>query len=408
MRVRGVTLSTPQRLNLTLALVAGVLFVVGVIVLVPWSALPSGSIDPSSVFSAKELHSLRSYASEQRPLAWTAYFLNVGLSIVLAAVPAIRRAFDRLPGPLTVQVLLATAIVSLASQLLSLPFDWAYFQNSRHAGISVESTGLWWRDLVVSAVVGWVPLAIGALVIVLVVRKLPRTWPLVLAAIAGVAVVLGSLVVPVIVEPLFSSTHPLPPGPLRTAVLDLAAKEGVHLDDVVVADASTRTTAENAQVTGFGPTERMVLDDTLLRSMTQREVEVVVGHELGHAAHHDVLTGTLLGALGAMTAIAFAGLVITRGRRGEQLTRASAVPVLFALLTVGTFVISPLENSMSRAIEARADRAALAATQDKSAFVAVQKQLDLAARLDPTPPAWSQFWWGSHPTVLERISLAQP
>lgn len=406
MGVRGVSLATPQRLSLTLALVAGVLFVAGVVVLIPWSALPSGSVEPSSVFSAKELHSLRSYASEQRPLAWTAYFLTIVLSIVLAAVPAIRRAFQRLPGPLAAQVLLATALVSLASQVVSLPFDWAYFQNARRAGLSVESTGLWWRDLVVSMVVGWAPLALGSVIIVLVVRRLPRTWPLVLAAVAGVAVVLGSLIVPVIVEPLFTSTHPLPAGPLRSAVLDLASKEGVRLHDVVVADASTRTTAENAEVTGFGPTERMVLDDTLLRSMTPREVEVVVGHELGHAAHHDVLTGTLLGALGAIAGIGGAGFVLTRRPRSEQLATASAVPVLFALLTVGTFVISPLENSMSRAVEARADRAALAATHDGAAFVAVQKQLDLAARLDPSPPGWSQFWWGSHPTVLERISLA--
>jgi STE24 endopeptidase len=403
----GVSLSAPQRSSLTLALVAGVLFVVGVIVLIPWSALPPGSVDPHSVFSAQELHTLRAYASEQRPLAWTSYFLNIGLALVLAAVPIVRRSFDRLPGPVTVQVLAATALVSLASQLVALPFDWAFFQNSRHAGISVEATGLWWRDLVAAAVVGWVPLALGAVVIVLIVRRFGRTWPLVLAAAAGVAVILGSLIVPVVVEPLFMKTHPLPAGPLRTAVFELAAKEGVHLNDVVVADASTRTTAENAEVTGFGPTERMVLDDTLLRSMSQREVEVVVGHELGHAAHHDVLVGTLLGALGAIAAIGGVGFVLLRRGGSERLTKASAVPILFAMLTVGTFVISPLESSMSRAVEARADRAALKATHDRVAFVEVQKQLDMAARLDPTPPAWSQFWWGTHPTVLERISLVR-
>ena len=402
----GVSLSAPQRSSLTLALVAGVLFVVGVVVLIPWSALPPGSADPHAIFSATQLHTLRAYASEQRPLAWTSYFLIVALSLVLAVVPVIRRSFLRLPGRLVVQVLLATAIVSVVSQVLTLPFDWIYFQNARRAGVSVESTGLWWRDLVVGAVIGWVPLALAAVITVLVVRRFQRSWPLVLGAVAGIAVVIGSLIFPVVVEPLFTSTHPLPAGPLRTAVFELAAREGVHLHDVVVADASTRTTAENAEVTGFGPTERLVLDDTLLRSMTQREVEVVVGHELGHAANHDVLTGTMLGALGAMAAIGVVGVVITRRRNLSSLTTASAVPILFALFTVGTFIISPLENSMSRAIESRADRAALAATHDRAAFVAVQKQLDLAARLDPTPPAWSQFWWGSHPTVLERISLA--
>lgn len=378
----------------------------GVLVWIPWSALPPRSVDPHSVFSDAELHALRSYASQQRHLAWWAYFLTLALAIALAAVPLVRKAFLRLPGPLLVQVLVGTALVASASQVLALPFDWMLFQNERRAGVSVESTGLWWRDLVVGLVVGWVPLALGAVATVSVVRRFPRTWPVILASLAGTAVIAGSLILPVVVEPLFTSTRPLPAGALRTAVFHLAAEEGVHLRDVVVADASTRTTAENAEVTGFGPTERLVLDDTLLRSMSEREVEVVIGHELGHAANHDVLTGTVLGAVGVIAAIGLLGLCFG-GERASELTRASAVPLLFAILAVGSFVVSPLENAMSRAIESRADRVALATTHDAPDFVLVQKQLDLAARLDPSPPAWSQFWWGSHPTVLERISLAR-
>lgn len=378
----------------------------GVLVWIPWSALPPRSVDPHSVFSDAELHALRSYASQQRHLAWWAYFLTLALAIALAAVPVVRKAFLRLPGPLLVQVLVGTALVASASQVLALPFDWMLFQNERRAGVSVESTGLWWRDLVVGLVVGWVPLALGAVATVSVVRRFPRTWPVILASLAGTAVIAGSLILPVVVEPLFTSTRPLPAGALRTAVFHLAAEEGVHLRDVVVADASTRTTAENAEVTGFGPTERLVLDDTLLRSMSEREVEVVIGHELGHAANHDVLTGTVLGAVGVIAAIGLLGLCFG-GERASELTRASAVPLLFAILAVGSFVVSPLENAMSRAIESRADRVALATTHDAPDFVLVQKQLDLAARLDPSPPAWSQFWWGSHPTVLERISLAR-
>jgi len=108
-----------------------------------------------------------------------------------------------------------------------------------------------------------------------------------------------------------------------------------------------------------------------------------------------------------MSVIGLVGFVVTRRGWVEHLMRPSAIPVLFAALTVGAFAVSPLQNAMSRAIESRADRASLTATRDVDSFVAVQKQLDIAARLDPTPPAWSQFWWGSHPTVLERISLAR-
>ena len=91
---------------------------------------------------------------------------------------------------------------------------------------------------------------------------------------------LGSFVYPVLVEPLFSSFTPLPDGPLRTGVLELAEVEGVHVDDVLEADASRRTTTLNAYVSGFGSTRRVVLYDNLVRDVPEDQVLSVVAHEL--------------------------------------------------------------------------------------------------------------------------------
>jgi STE24 endopeptidase len=84
-----------------------------------------------------------------------------------------------------------------------------------------------------------------------------------------------------------------------------------------------------------------------------------------------------------------------------------AVPLLLALAAVAALVVSPLENTMSRAVEARADLASLDATRDPATFVEMQRRLALSARADPTPPFWSQFVFGSHPTTLERIGMAR-
>ena len=83
------------------------------------------------------------------------------------------------------------------------------------------------------------------------------------------------------------------------------------------------------------------------------------------------------------------------------------MPLLLALLAIGTVLASPLENAISRQIETRADVDALEATHDPQAFVAMQRQLSLRSLADPTPPAWSQFWFGSHPTTLTRIAIAR-
>jgi STE24 endopeptidase len=222
----------------------------------------------------------------------------------------------------------------------------------------------------------------------------------------------GSFVYPVVVEPLFNHFTPMKAGPLRSDVFRLAEQEHVHIGDVLVADASRRTTTLNAYVSGFGSTRRVVVYDTLLDGLPQAQIEMIVAHELGHAKHDDVLLGTTLGALGSAFGIGLLGLVLGSRRVLERadargLADARAVPLVLALAVVGSLLASPVQNTISRAIEARADRTALEATHDPETFIEMQRQLALRSLADPTPPAWSQFWFGSHPTTLQRIGMAE-
>jgi STE24 endopeptidase len=223
---------------------------------------------------------------------------------------------------------------------------------------------------------------------------------------------LGSFVYPVLVEPLFNDFTPMAAGPLRTDILELAREEHVHVDDVLVADASKRTTTLNAYVSGFGSTRRVVVYDTVLESLSPGEITSIVAHELGHAKHRDVLVGTCLGAAGSAFGVGLLALLVSRRRLLERsgaggVGEAGAVPLVLALVAVGAFLASPVQNTISRAIEARADLTALRVTHDSDAFVALQQQLAIRSLADPTPPRISQFWFGSHPTVLQRIGMAR-
>jgi STE24 endopeptidase len=214
----------------------------------------------------------------------------------------------------------------------------------------------------------------------------------------------------VVVEPLFNRFTPLSDGTLRTSVLALAEREGVTVDEVLVADASRRTTTLNAYVSGLGGTRRVVLYDNLLNDVPPAQVESVVAHELAHARHQDVVLGTGLGAVGAFLGMCALALVTDsrRLRRRAGVTGAAdpaAAALLAALVAWSGLVSTPAQNSVSRAIEARADRSAVAATGDPDAFRAVQRELALTSLADPTPPAWSQVMFGSHPTVLQRMGL---
>jgi STE24 endopeptidase len=80
---------------------------------------------------------------------------------------------------------------------------------------------------------------------------------------------------------------------------------------------------------------------------------------------------------------------------------------LLALVALGGFLVSPLQNTVSRTFEARADRTALWATHDPRSFEALQRDLALSALTDPDPPRLAQIWFGTHPTVLQRLGMAR-
>jgi STE24 endopeptidase len=319
---------------------------------------------------------------------------------------------DRLPGPWWAKVVLGCLGLSAVGAVVSLPLAWRGQRVELSEGLSRQAWASWFADRGIDLAVTWVFTAVALLVVVGLARVAPRTWPLWGALAAAALAMTGSFLYPVVVEPLFNDFTPMKAGPLRSDILDLAKTEHVHVGDVLVADASRRTTTLNAYVSGFGSTRRVVVYDTLLTGLPPAETEMIVAHELGHAKHDDVLIGTVLGALGSATGIGLLGLLLGRRRLLERveadgLGDPRVVALLLALATVGSLLASPVQSTISRAIEARADLTALRATEDPGTFVAMQKQLALRSLSDPTPPAWSQFWFGSHPTTLQRIGMAR-
>jgi STE24 endopeptidase len=83
------------------------------------------------------------------------------------------------------------------------------------------------------------------------------------------------------------------------------------------------------------------------------------------------------------------------------------VPLVLFLFAVGSLVATPVENGVSRHVEARADVHALDLTRDPAAFVEMQRRLAGTNLADPDPPAAWQWFFGSHPTAAQRVALAE-
>jgi STE24 endopeptidase len=179
-----------------------------------------------------------------------------------------------------------------------------------------------------------------------------------------------------------------------------------------VADASRRTRAVNAYVSGFGATRRIVVYDTLLEQADPGEVRSVVAHELGHAKRADVVTATILGALGAAITVilvflldGWAGLLHQAGV--VTVAEPRSVALLLALATVAGLVTGPAQSLVSRKVEARADAHALALTGDPSTFAAMQARLSALNLSDPDPNRIEHLLFASHPSTVERIAAAR-
>jgi STE24 endopeptidase len=204
----------------------------------------------------------------------------------------------------------------------------------------------------------------------------------------------------------------MPDSPLRTELVAMAARDRVPVRDVLVADASRRTKAVNAYVSGLGPTRRIVVYDTLLDRAEPAEVRSVVAHELGHARDRDVLTGTALGALGAATGVvavyllgSWTGLLRLAGV--DSIAEPRALPLVLAVAAVAGLVAGPAQSLVSRRVEARADAHALALSADPATFVAMQERLSTVNLADPDPNRLEHLLFGSHPSTVERMAAAR-
>jgi STE24 endopeptidase len=399
-----------RRVALVVSVVAALGFGLVALIWVPWQPVPGGvpeAVSADSVFTRQQIERGEAYASWSR--RWSLVSLVVSLTVASALGFSSWgvRLMARLPGPWWVRVVLGVLLISLFGRLATLPCS-VMLQRHRLANqLSTQSWVAYARDVVTNEAVGTVATSVALLVLIGVARRWTRAWPAIAGGLVGTLVVLSSFVYPVMVEPLSNDFVSLPQGELRSAILALADEEGVRVDDVLVADASRRTTTLNAYVSGFGATRRVVVYDTLVESLPQDEALSVVAHELAHAANNDVVIGTALGALGSVAGVGLLGMVLTRFRRAPSVADPRVVPLVLALAVWAVLATSPLQNFISRQIETRADFGALTTTDESAAFIEMQRTLAVRSLADPTPPAWLHWWWGSHPTTLQRVALAR-
>ena len=379
----------------------------------------TAAVDPRDYFSKAEIRRGARYARPQMLLALARAGVEVGL--LVACVRAVRgrstETADGAPAPEDqtsadggVRALAEGAAVgagiAVASTLAPLPLAAVARRRAVKVGLVTQSWSGWAEDLVKSAAIEAIFAGVTGAGVVALTRRYPRGW---WAPAAGASVALGAglaALAPVVLDPVFNEFVPLPQGEARSDVLSLARAAGVKVGEVFSVDASRRTTAANAYVTGLGPTKRVVLFDTLLDRYDRDEVRGVVAHELSHVRHRDVPRGvayTALVAGPATLAIQRLSWALAPGREGT----ATALPAIALAAGIVSAPLGMIGSRMSRAIERRADDFSLRLAGAPDAFVSFERKISLQNVADVRPPHLFGRIAATHPPTVERIGAAR-
>jgi STE24 endopeptidase len=344
----------------------------------------------------------RVYGAARRALGLAGGVRSVAALATVAFLLAnpLDRALRPLPRPLRAPALALAALALDTVRDLGTDYVEGHVLE-RVYGNSEQSARGWLADQAKGAAVAAVVTALLVELADAIVVRAPRRWPLIAIAAMPPLLAFATVVAPTFVMPLFNRYEPVT-GELEQRIRALAERYGVGNAAILRFDMSRQTKKANAFVTGVLGTERISLGDTLVSEFRDDETLFVVAHELGHYVRRDQWLAIALGTASVATTLLVADAAL-RGTtdRGVDSPAQGARLAFYAALV--QFALVPLMNAASRAVERRADRFALTATNDRDAGMRAFKRLGEQNLAELEPPRWAELLFSSHPSLASRI-----
>lgn len=310
------------------------------------------------------------------------------------------------------QAFVYVPIYALVSAALLFPLGWfsEYFTEHRF-GLSNQSFGAWFFEYLLSGIVTALLLALFVGLLYVVIRRSGERWWAWGAGVSIAFMMFMLLIAPVYVAPLFNEYRPMDEGPLKERILSIARANGMQADDIKQVDQSRQHKRVSANVSGLFGTARIALNDNLLNRADAEAVEAVMAHEIGHFVLNHV-GKMLLAMFPLLLGLFFLTDLIFRAfqrRWGERWgVRGpgdyAGFPLLVAIISVLTFLATPLFYRISYTQEYEADLFAINATQNPEAWADVALLTAEYRKLQPS--AREERWLNHHPSPYARIYMA--
>ena len=285
-----------------------------------------------------------------------------------------------------------------------------YFREHKY-GLATQTFGPWMEDQLKMLAVNLVLGGVLAIVLFGVVRRWPHTWWIRASVVSIVFVVVVILITPVYIVPIFNTPKILNDPKIVDPILSMARANGIPANNVYEIDASKQTTKMSANVSGFGNTMRITLNDNLLRRGSPEEIQAVMGHEMGHYVLNHIYKDIIF--LSIVIVLAFAYLYLGLGwalqHWGERwrirgVGDTAVLPLVMLLFAIFGFVITPVMNTWTRTQEYEADMYGLNTSRQPDGFAQAAIHLGEYRKMNPGPiEEWIFF---DHPSGRNRIYAA--
>ena len=304
-----------------------------------------------------------------------------------------------------IQYLLVTTVITFPLTV------YEGFTREHQYGLATQTFAPWLSDQLKSLALGLLLGGLAVTVLFGIVRRLPRTWHI-WGAVAGfVFNALFAMVFPVFVAPLFNQYTKLTDPAVRDPILSLARANGIPATEVYESDASRQSTRISANVSGFLGTERITLNDNLLKRSSLPEIMSVMGHEMGHYVLNHVYKGLLFTLI--VLVVFFAGLRRaldwSLGRWGARweirgVSDPAVLPLAVLIVSIFSLLYTPIGNTVTRTMEYEADMYGLNAVRQPDAFATIALKLGEYRKLSPGPI--EEMLLFDHPSGRTRIYSA--
>jgi STE24 endopeptidase len=342
--------------------------------------------------------------------SYTLFFVAGLLTLQLSISVSLEKfAFSYTSDPWLV-VALYFLLGFLGLWLVSLPFDYynGYVVEHRFE-LSTQTKRSWIGDQIKDLVVSVILLIFIVEAIYYFLRIFPVYWWVYVWILVSIVMVFFMFIAPVLIMPLFFKYTPLKDELLIGKLTDLVKKAGIKVLGVYEMKASVKTKKAVGGLTGVGHTRRIILSDTLLSNYTSDEIEVIIGHELGHHVRHvfwKVMAGMSIAILAGLFCVdqVLKQTVTYFGLGGAS--SIASLPLFALSFGIIFMILKPVLNAFMRREERKADQYALEITNKPDAFISMMVKVHDQNLADADPHPIKEFLFHDHPAGKKRVEHA--